>query len=120
MRIGQDAIPGTRIPIWFQPIRAGEYELICGQLCGVSHYNMKATVVVEPEKDFNEWLKSRAPTPAAAESPAPAQSSGVPAMPQPPYSRYFTCVLNASNGAPASGAMPMSHRREIMNPRKRL
>ena len=31
----QDAIPGSvRIPMWFRPIRAGKYEIVCAQLCG--------------------------------------------------------------------------------------
>ena len=34
MRIGQDAIPGTEIPIWFKPVKVGTYEIVCAQLCG--------------------------------------------------------------------------------------
>ena len=60
MRIGQDAIPGLLIPIWFKPVKIGEYELICGQLCGNGHYGMKATVKVESEEDYNAWLKDMA------------------------------------------------------------
>ena len=59
MRIGQDAIPGLLIPIWFKPVKIGEYELICGQLCGNGHYAMKATVIVESEADYNAWLKEK-------------------------------------------------------------
>jgi len=59
MRIGQDAIPGLLIPIWFKPVKIGEYELICGQLCGNGHYAMKATVIVESEQDYNAWLKEK-------------------------------------------------------------
>ncbi|HWH91440.1 MAG TPA: hypothetical protein VNV64_06555, partial [Candidatus Binatia bacterium] len=31
MRIAGDAIPGSRIPIWFTPIKTGTDEVICGQ-----------------------------------------------------------------------------------------
>ena len=57
MRIGQDAIPGNTSPIWFRPIKAGTYELVCAQLCGSGHYAMRATVVVDTAKDYAEWLK---------------------------------------------------------------
>jgi len=60
MRIGQDAIPGTRAPIWFTPVKTGDYEIICGQLCGQSHYNMRAIMTVDTEADYAEWLKQKA------------------------------------------------------------
>jgi len=60
MRIGQDAIPGLQIPVWFKPTKIGEYELICGQLCGNGHYGMKATVKVESQADYDAWLKDMA------------------------------------------------------------
>jgi cytochrome c oxidase subunit 2 len=64
MRVAQDAIPGSRIPMWFTPVKTGEWEVICGQLCGSNHYAMKANVVVETEDDYQTWLKSK--TTAAA------------------------------------------------------
>ena len=59
MRIGQDAIPGTRAPVWFKPVRTGDYEIVCGQLCGQSHYNMRAILTVDSEQDYAEWLKQK-------------------------------------------------------------
>ena len=61
MRIAQDAIPGLRTPIWFKPVKTGEYQVICGQLCGTGHYNMLATVEVQTEEDYENWLKESAP-----------------------------------------------------------
>src|SRR4029453_9549305 len=57
MRISQDAIPGSRIPVWFKPVRPGEYELVCSQLCGAGHYAMRALVKVESEAEYNAWIK---------------------------------------------------------------
>jgi cytochrome c oxidase subunit 2 len=57
MRVAQDAIPGSRIPMWFTPIKAGEWEIICGQLCGTNHYAMKAIITAVPATEFEEWLK---------------------------------------------------------------
>jgi cytochrome c oxidase subunit 2 len=33
-----------------------DYILLCNKICGVSHYNMQMTIVVESEKDYNAWL----------------------------------------------------------------
>lgn len=61
MRIAQDAIPGMRTPVWFKPVKTGEYQVICGQLCGTGHYNMKADVIVQTEKEYESWLKEMEP-----------------------------------------------------------
>jgi len=82
MRIAGDAIPGSLIPIWFTPVKTGTYEVICAQLCGLGHYGMKGTLVVDTPQDYQAWLKERAElagTQAAASSPAP----GAPHPPQP-------------------------------------
>jgi cytochrome c oxidase subunit 2 len=59
MRIAQDAIPGSIIPLWFKPIKTGTYEIVCGQLCGLGHYSMKGTIVVDSPADYQAWLKER-------------------------------------------------------------
>ena len=60
MRMAQDAIPGQVIPLWFKPIKTGTFEIVCGQLCGLGHYAMKGTVVVDTPADYQAWLKERA------------------------------------------------------------
>lgn len=74
MRVAQDAIPGSRIPIWFRPIRDGHFDIICGQLCGAGHFAMRGDLVVESQKEFDEWSKQQSDLahPAAAAAPAPA------------------------------------------------
>lgn len=57
MRASQDAIPGSEIPMWFTPVRTGEYEVICGQLCGDGHARMKATLIVESPQDYEQWIE---------------------------------------------------------------
>ena len=59
MRMCQDAIPGTSIPMWFRPIVAGEYEMVCAQLCGAGHYAMRSIMKVETEAEFNAWMKEQ-------------------------------------------------------------
>jgi cytochrome c oxidase subunit 2 len=57
MRSAHDAIPGMEVPIWFTPITEGEYEIICGQLCGAGHAGMKGTLTVDSAEAYEEWLK---------------------------------------------------------------
>lgn len=78
MRIAGDAIPGSLIPIWFTPVKTGSYEVICGQLCGLGHYGMKGTLVVDTPQDFQAWLKERAELAASSQAAPPAPSPGAP------------------------------------------
>ncbi len=66
MRVGQDAIPGTMVPLWYKPFKAGEYEIVCGQLCGSGHGLMRGLLVVDTEDDYKAWLTERAKMKAAS------------------------------------------------------
>ena len=87
MRIAQDAIPGSIIPMWFTPIKTGTYDVVCAQLCGSGHYSMKATLVVESETDYQKWYnetaKQSGATVIAPEPAAPAPTPATPAAPAP-------------------------------------
>ena len=37
------------------------YILLCNKICGVSHYNMQMTIVVESEADYKKWLQGNKP-----------------------------------------------------------
>jgi cytochrome c oxidase subunit 2 len=65
MRIKQDVIPGMRMPTWFTPVKTGQSEIACAQLCGLGHYRMKGYLTVDTEEEFNAWLakQSTAQTP---------------------------------------------------------
>ena len=56
MRVKQDAVPGLIIPIWFDAEKAGEYELLCTELCGWGHYKMKARIIAETPQQVSEYL----------------------------------------------------------------
>ncbi len=59
MRIKQDAVPGLTIPVWFDSDRAGQYELVCAELCGWGHYKMRGTVTIyESRGDFDRWMSA--------------------------------------------------------------
>ncbi len=57
LRVKQDAIPGMRIPVWFEAGKTGNYEVACAQLCGNNHYSMRALMTIhQTQKDFDDWL----------------------------------------------------------------
>ena len=58
LRIKQDAVPGTVIPIWFETIDEGDYDLTCAELCGWGHYKMRGRVYAERESDYQKYLKT--------------------------------------------------------------
>lgn len=57
LRVKQDAVPGLVIPILFEVSKAGEYDLVCAELCGWGHYKMGARIVAETNEDFLAYLE---------------------------------------------------------------
>jgi cytochrome c oxidase subunit 2 len=55
----QDAIPGRQTNLRFTPRKAGDYELICAELCGPYHGAMKTQVVVETQEAFDQWMQEQ-------------------------------------------------------------
>lgn len=82
MRVAQDAIPGTSIPLWFIPVKTGTYEVVCAQLCGNGHSAMKATLIVESEADYKKWFSSTAKNSGATVVDAPALMPATPSLVQ--------------------------------------
>jgi cytochrome c oxidase subunit II len=76
MRAQHDAIPGTMIPMWFTPTKAGEYEIVCAQLCGLGHYSMRATLNIVTQEEYGQWLQAKAA--ALPQQPAPAAKPQLP------------------------------------------
>jgi cytochrome c oxidase subunit 2 len=60
LRIQQDFVPGIVIPLHFTATQVGKHEIVCTQLCGLGHYNMRAYVEVMTQDKYDEWLKSQA------------------------------------------------------------
>ena len=87
MRISQDAIPGSRIPVWFRPIVPGTYDIICSQLCGYGHSGMRAVMSVVSQAEFDSWFKEQSdlqhPATAAAPAAPAAAPTAAPAAPAP-------------------------------------
>jgi cytochrome c oxidase subunit 2 len=81
MRMAQDAIPGQVVPMWFKPIKKGNFEVVCGQLCGLGHYSMKGMLVVDSPEEYQAWLKERVELSAPAPNSAPPASAPKEAAP---------------------------------------
>ena len=60
LRIQQDFVPGLDLAIHFTATKIGRYEILCTQLCGLGHYNMRSYVEVMSQEDFDNWLKKQA------------------------------------------------------------
>ncbi|MBI1741231.1 MAG: hypothetical protein HY233_12625 [Acidobacteriales bacterium] len=60
LRIQQDFVPGLDLAVHFTATKPGRYEIVCTQLCGLGHYNMKAYLSVLFQEEFEKWLKERA------------------------------------------------------------
>ena len=60
LRIQQDFLPGLDIPLHFTATKVGKHEVVCTQLCGLGHYNMKAYIDVVTPEEFDKWLKEQA------------------------------------------------------------
>lgn len=66
-RVKQDAVPGMRIPAWFEATRTGEFAIGCAELCGLGHYSMSGTVIVQTAEEFAQWHQELALTAAPAD-----------------------------------------------------
>ena len=58
-RAKMDLMPGLETRFWFTPTRPGTYEILCAGFCGVGHPQMRGSVVVEPQADYDAWLKKQ-------------------------------------------------------------
>ncbi len=60
LRIQQDFVPGLDLSVHFTANKIGRYEIVCTQLCGLGHYNMKAYLEVKSQEDYDAWIKQQA------------------------------------------------------------
>ena len=56
LRVKQDAVPGTVIPVWFEVSQPGDYDLTCAELCGWGHYKMRGRVLGESYSEYRAYL----------------------------------------------------------------
>jgi len=78
-RARMNLVPGLVTSFWFTPTKTGRYEILCAQLCGVGHYNMRGMVVVDDQPAYDAWLAKQqtfAMALARANAPPPAPAAG--------------------------------------------
>jgi len=56
LRLQQDFVPGLLIPVHFTATGLTKTEIVCTQLCGLGHYNMRAYLEVLSKDDYAKWL----------------------------------------------------------------
>lgn len=71
-RIKQDAVPGIVTTSVTVPSRAGDYNVVCAELCGIGHSTMRQQVHVMEGDQFASWIGARRQALAAA-TPEPGR-----------------------------------------------
>jgi cytochrome c oxidase subunit 2 len=74
-RAKMDMIPGVVTFFWVTPTRTGTFDVLCFELCGVGHYAMRGSVVVDEEADYQTWVQDF-PTFAEASAAARNETGG--------------------------------------------
>ncbi len=92
-RAKMDMVPGAVTYFWLTPTRTGTFDVLCFELCGVGHYAMRGTVVVDEESDYRAWVEEH---PTFAETMAEARN-GTANEPK--------LVLNDDEAAPVERAL---------------
>jgi cytochrome c oxidase subunit 2 len=81
-RAKMDMVPGAVTYFWVEPTRAGTFDVLCFELCGVGHHAMRSQVVVESDAAYGTWLAQQttfkqAAAVAKAKKPLAATVNGV-------------------------------------------
>ncbi|MBT6056471.1 MAG: c-type cytochrome [Gammaproteobacteria bacterium] len=85
-RVKMDLVPGLISYLWFDPTKEGRYDILCEELCGIGHFVMRGSVVVDSQANFDSWLAAQ-PTFAETQSmPAANAAAG-----QAQYAVCATC-----------------------------
>ena len=58
-RAKMDLMPGLVTYFWFTPTRPGTYAILCAGFCGIGHAQMRGSVVVETDDDYQTWLRKQ-------------------------------------------------------------
>lgn len=93
-----DMIPGRRTRLVLEPTKVGVYRGICAEYCGTSHALMSFFVVVEPEADFERWLRQQAAPAVPPREARAVQGSEV-------FAASGCGACHAVRGTPADGVI---------------
>jgi len=97
-RVKMDLVPGMVPYVWATVTEPGRYDIMCEELCGIGHWAMRGSVVVEDEAAFKEWLGSKPTFSEALHSPQPNVAAG----------QAHFAVCTACHGAQGEGNQMLS------------
>ncbi len=97
-RVKMDLVPGLVSYLWLTPTRTGEYEVLCEELCGIGHFAMRGSVVVDEQEDYEAWYAAQPTYRETLNRPV-----GDPAMGQ---NRYVVCI--ACHGPAGEGMVALN------------
>ena len=58
-RAKMDLMPGMVTFFWLTPTKTGTFDILCAELCGAGHHDMRGTVVVEEDGAYQAWLQEQ-------------------------------------------------------------
>jgi cytochrome c oxidase subunit 2 len=58
-RAKMDMIPGSVTYYWFTPTQRGKFEVLCAELCGIAHSQMRGTVYIDDDAAYQAWLQKQ-------------------------------------------------------------
>jgi cytochrome c oxidase subunit 2 len=58
-RAKMDMVPGSVTYFWFTPTRTGTFEVLCAELCGIAHAQMRGNVIIQKESEYHAWLEKQ-------------------------------------------------------------
>jgi cytochrome c oxidase subunit 2 len=75
-RLQMDAVPGITTSLLFTPNKVGTWYVICNELCGEGHAQMRARLIIQTPQDYAAWAAQAQATvramKAASSSPTTA------------------------------------------------
>ena len=74
-----DMIPGAVTYYWVTPTRPGTFDILCFELCGVGHPQMRGQVVVEEDGAHQVWLEKQKTFAEVSGQPKTLKADYVPA-----------------------------------------
>jgi cytochrome c oxidase subunit 2 len=58
-RAKMDMVPGMVTYFWMTPIRTGTFDVLCAELCGAAHAQMRSKVIIDEEGAYHAWLEKQ-------------------------------------------------------------
>jgi cytochrome c oxidase subunit 2 len=102
-RAKMDMVPGLVTYIWFTPTRAGRFDVMCQELCGIAHFAMRGKVIVEEEAGFQTWLAAQPTFAQTMARPATDVATG-----RQLYAACAACHGPQGEGSPGTSAPKLS------------